>query len=173
MKAAWYEKTGEAQTVLQIGELDNPVPNEGEVLVQLKTSGINPSDVKTRAGARGELQFPKIIPHSDGAGTKSIVGYLQYKELGDPKVFRGIAQDSIVMNLDDLICSGARSSILISTTINRNAMNCPQEVIRELIFGTEDFLESMRCLGINIHSGGGETADVGDCLLYTSDAADE
>ena len=67
MKAAWYEKTGEAQTVLQIGELDNPVPNKGEVLVQLKTSGINPSDVKTRAGARGELQFPKIIPHSDGA----------------------------------------------------------------------------------------------------------
>ena len=100
--------------------------------------------------------------HSDGAGTKSIVGYLQYKESGDPKVFRGIAQDSIVMNLDDLICSGARSSILISSTINRNAMNCPQEVIKELIFGTEDFLESMRCLGINIHSGGGETADVGD-----------
>ena len=66
MKAAWYEKTGEAQTVLQIGELDNPVPNKGEVLVKLKTSGINPSDVKTRAGARGELQFPKIIPHSDG-----------------------------------------------------------------------------------------------------------
>ena len=58
MKAAWYEKTGEAQTVLQIGELDNPVPNKGEVLVKLKTSGINPSDVKTRAGARGELQFP-------------------------------------------------------------------------------------------------------------------
>ena len=74
MKAAWYEKTGEAQTVLQIGELDNPVPNKGEVLVQLKTSGINPSDVKTRAGARGELQFPKIIPHSDGAGTIVDVG---------------------------------------------------------------------------------------------------
>ena len=74
MKAAWYEKTGEAQTVLQIGELDNPVPNEGEVLVQLKISGINPSDVKTRAGARGELQFPKIIPHSDGAGTIVDVG---------------------------------------------------------------------------------------------------
>ena len=74
MKAAWYEKTGEAQTVLKIGELDSPVPNKGEVLVQLKTSGINPSDVKTRAGARGELQFPKIIPHSDGAGTIVDVG---------------------------------------------------------------------------------------------------
>ena len=109
----------------------------------------------------GREDYCNLI-HSDGAGTKSIVAYLQYKESGDPKVFRGIAQDSIVMNLDDLICSGARSSILISTTINRNAMNCPQEVIRELILGTEDFLESMRTLGINIRSGGGETADVGD-----------
>ena len=74
MKAAWYERTGEAQKVLQIGELDNPLPNKGEVLVQLKTSGINPSDVKTRAGARGDLQFPKIVPHSDGAGTIVDVG---------------------------------------------------------------------------------------------------
>ena len=109
----------------------------------------------------GRKDYCNLI-HSDGAGTKSILAYLQYKESGDPEVFRGIAQDSIVMNLDDLICSGASSSILVSTTINRNAMNCPQEVIQELIFGTEDILESMRNLGINIQSGGGETADVGD-----------
>ena len=109
----------------------------------------------------GRKDYCNLI-HSDGAGTKSIVAYLKYKESGDPRVFRGIAQDSIVMNLDDLICSGVHSSILMSTTINRNAMNCPQEVIRELIFGAEEFLESLRTLGVNIHSGGGETADVGD-----------
>ena len=74
MKAAWYEKTGEAKKVLQIGELENPSPSKGEVLVKIKTSGINPSDVKTRAGARGEIQFPKIIPHSDGAGIIIDVG---------------------------------------------------------------------------------------------------
>ena len=74
MKAAWYEKIGSAAEVLQVGEIENPQPNEGEVLVELKTSGVNPSDVKTRAGARGELQFPKIIPHSDGGGIITQVG---------------------------------------------------------------------------------------------------
>ena len=68
MKAAWYEKIGAANEVLQIGELEDPIPQAGEVLVEIKASGVNPSDVKTRAGARGELQFPKIIPHSDGGG---------------------------------------------------------------------------------------------------------
>ena len=74
MKAAWYEKIGAAAEVLQVGEIENPEPNEGEVLVELKTSGVNPSDVKTRAGARGELQFPQIIPHSDGGGVITQVG---------------------------------------------------------------------------------------------------
>ena len=74
MKAAWYTKTGKAADVLQVGELDNPIPVAGEVLVKIKASGINPSDVKTRAGARGELQFPKIIPHSDGSGEIIDVG---------------------------------------------------------------------------------------------------
>ena len=72
MKAVWYTKTGNASDVLQIGELDDPLPNVGEVLVKIKTSGVNPSDVKIRAGARGELQFPRVIPHSDGGG--EIVG---------------------------------------------------------------------------------------------------
>jgi len=102
------------------------------------------------------------LTHSDGAGTKSIVAYLHYKETGDASVFRGIAQDSIVMNLDDLICSGVSSSILLSSTINRNAINCPQEIIQEIILGSEEFLQSVRDLGINVRSGGGETADVGD-----------
>ncbi len=102
------------------------------------------------------------VIHADGAGTKSIVAYLWYKETGDPSVFRGIAQDSIVMNLDDLLCVGVDGRILISNTINRNALNCPGEVIAELINGTESFLASMRDQGVNLYSGGGETADVGD-----------
>ncbi len=102
------------------------------------------------------------VIHADGAGTKSIVAYLWYKETGDASVFRGIAQDSIVMNLDDLLCVGVDGRILISNTINRNALNCPGEVIAELINGTESFLQSMRDQGVNLYSGGGETADVGD-----------
>ena len=74
MKAAWYEKIGAANEVLQIGETADPIPQAGEVLVEIKASGVNPSDVKTRAGARGELQFPKIIPHSDGGGVITAVG---------------------------------------------------------------------------------------------------
>ena len=74
MQAAWYETIGSADEVLQVGEIDNPSPGKGDVLVQMKTSGVNPSDVKTRAGARGELQFPKIIPHSDGGGVITAVG---------------------------------------------------------------------------------------------------
>ncbi len=102
------------------------------------------------------------IIHADGSGTKSIIAYLQYKESGDPTVFHGIAQDSIVMNLDDLLCIGVNGRILISNTINRNALNCPGEVIAALIEGSESFMAQLRDYGVNIHSGGGETADVGD-----------
>lgn len=102
------------------------------------------------------------VIHADGAGTKSIIGYLKYKETGDPAVFRGIAQDSIVMNLDDLLCVGVSNRILISNTINRNALNCPGEVVSALIEGSEQFLAELRDQGVNIYSGGGETADVGD-----------
>ncbi len=102
------------------------------------------------------------IIHSDGSGTKSILGYLYWRETGDPSVFRGIAQDSIVMNLDDLLCVGATGPIILSSTINRNAKNLPGEVLGELIGGTEEFLATMRENGIPVYSGGGETADVGD-----------
>ena len=102
------------------------------------------------------------IIHADGAGTKSIVAYLWYKETGDADIFQSIAQDSIVMNLDDLLCVGVNGRILLSNTINRNALNCPGEIVSALIDGTEMFLSKMRDQGVYIYSGGGETADVGD-----------
>ncbi|MFL2528208.1 MAG: GntR family transcriptional regulator [Candidatus Azotimanducaceae bacterium] len=102
------------------------------------------------------------VIHSDGSGTKSIIAYLHYKETGDAKVFEGIAQDSIVMNLDDLMCIGINGRVVFSNTINRNALNCPGEVIDALINGSELFMSSMRDQGVEIYSGGGETADVGD-----------
>lgn len=102
------------------------------------------------------------VIHSDGAGTKSILGYLWYKETGDPTVFRGIAQDSIVMNLDDLACVGLWDRVIISSTVNRNARNFPGEALASLIEGTEEFIQVLNDFGIKISSGGGETADVGD-----------
>ena len=102
------------------------------------------------------------VIHSDGAGTKSILAYLAYRENGKPQVFHGIAQDSIVMNLDDLACVGVWDRIVLSSTVNRNARNFPGDALASLIEGTENFLQSLRDLGINVESGGGETADVGD-----------
>ena len=107
---------------------------------------------------------PKLcnVIHSDGAGTKSIIAYLDYQENGDPRIFHGIAQDSIVMNLDDLACVGIWDRVVISSTVNRNARNFPGDALAALIEGTESFLQGLRDLGINVESGGGETADVGD-----------
>jgi len=102
------------------------------------------------------------IIHADGSGTKSIIAYLHYKETGDTRVFHGISQDSIVMNLDDLLCVGVNGRILLSNTVNRNALNCPGEVVAALIAGSENFLAQLRGFGVRIYSGGGETADVGD-----------
>jgi phosphoribosylformylglycinamidine cyclo-ligase len=104
------------------------------------------------------------IMHADGAGTKSSLAYIYWKETGDLSVWKGIAQDSIVMNLDDLICVGATNNILLSSTIGRNKNLIPGEVISALINGTEEFLEEMRKWGIGIFSTGGETADVGDLV---------
>ncbi len=102
------------------------------------------------------------VTHSDGSGTKSLLAYLYWRETGDASVFRGIAQDSIVMNIDDLLCVGATGRILLSSTVNRNARNIPGSVLAALIEGTEDFLQRLRDFGIDVRSGGGETADVGD-----------
>lgn len=104
------------------------------------------------------------IMHADGAGTKSSLAYLYWKETGDLSVWKGIAQDAIVMNTDDLLCVGATNNILLSSTIGRNKNLIPGEVISALISGTEEFLQQMRDWGISIHSTGGETADVGDLV---------
>lgn len=102
------------------------------------------------------------VIHSDGSGTKALLAYLHYQETGDTTAFQGIAQDSVVMNVDDLLCVGAIERILISSTLNRNAKNIPGEIINALIIGTEKVLETLRSYGMTIFSGGGETADVGD-----------
>ena len=104
------------------------------------------------------------IMHADGAGTKSSLAYMYWKETGDLSVWKGIAQDAIVMNTDDLLCVGAVDNILLSSTIGRNKMLVPGEVISEIINGTDSFLEEMRQLGVGIWPTGGETADVGDLV---------
>jgi phosphoribosylformylglycinamidine cyclo-ligase len=104
------------------------------------------------------------IMHADGAGTKSSLAYIYWKETGDLSVWKGIAQDAIVMNLDDLLCVGAYNNILISSTIGRNKNHIPGEVLSAVINGTEEVLEELRNLGIGIWSTGGETADLGDIV---------
>ena len=112
-----------------------------------------------------------VVMHADGAGTKSSLAYIYWresvpsgKETGDLSVWKGIAQDALVMNIDDLLCVGAVDNILVSTTIGRNKNRVPGEVISAIINGVEEFLSKMRSYGINIHSTGGETADVGDVV---------
>ncbi|GHE54090.1 AIR synthase related protein [Roseivirga thermotolerans] len=104
------------------------------------------------------------IMHADGAGTKSSLAYLYWKETGDLNVWKGIAQDAIIMNIDDLLCVGATQNILLSSTIGRNKNLIPGEVISAIINGTEEVLQMMRDNGVNIISTGGETADVGDLV---------
>lgn len=104
------------------------------------------------------------VMHADGAGTKSILAYLYWKETGDISVWKGIAQDAIVMNLDDLLCAGIYDNILFSSTIDRNKLLIPGEVLEQVINATQDFFNNMKSFGINIHFLGGETADVGDVV---------
>ena len=104
------------------------------------------------------------IMHADGAGTKSSLAYLYWKETGDLSVWRGVAQDAVVMNTDDLLCIGCTDNILLSSTIGRNKRLIPGEIITAIIEGTEEVLESLRSYGVNVLSTGGETADVGDLV---------
>ena len=104
------------------------------------------------------------VMHADGAGTKSILAYLYWKETGDVSVWKGIAQDAIVMNLDDLLCVGIYDNLLFSSTIDRNKKNIPSEVLEAVINGTQEFFDAMKGFGVNIHFMGGETADVGDVV---------
>ncbi len=112
----------------------------------------------------GGSKFYCNIMHADGAGTKSSLAYMYWKETGDLSVWEGIAQDAVVMNIDDLLCVGVTDNIILSSTIGRNKNLIPGEVVAALINGTERFLEKMRQWGINIHLTGGETADVGDLV---------
>jgi len=105
-----------------------------------------------------------IVMHADGAGTKSSLAYMYWHETGDMSVWKGIAQDAVVMNTDDLLCVGATQNILLSSTIGRNKNRIPGDVISAIINGTEEFLEELRSYGISIYSTGGETADVGDLV---------
>lgn len=105
-----------------------------------------------------------MIMHADGAGTKSSLAYMYWKETGDLSVWKGIAQDALIMNIDDLLCVGATDHILVSSTIGRNKNLIPGEVISTIINGTEELIEELNGFGLNIHSTGGETADVGDLV---------
>ena len=111
----------------------------------------------------GDPEYCNIM-HADGAGTKSSLAYMYWKETGDISVWKGIAQDALIMNTDDLLCVGAIDNILVSSTIGRNKMLIPGEVISAIINGTDEILADMRKMGIGIYSTGGETADVGDLV---------
>ena len=105
-----------------------------------------------------------LIMHADGAGTKSSLAYMYWKETGDITVWKGIAQDALIMNIDDLICVGATDNIMLSSTIGRNKNLIPGDVISAIINGTEDLIKDLKGFGVTIHSTGGETADVGDIV---------
>ena len=105
-----------------------------------------------------------LIMHADGAGTKSSLAYMYWKETGDLSVWKGIAQDALIMNVDDLLCVGAVDNIMLSSTIGRNKNVIPAEVISAIINGTEELIKELKQFGVNIHTTGGETADVGDLV---------
>ena len=111
----------------------------------------------------GDPEYCNIM-HADGAGTKSSLAYMYWRETDDLSVWRGIAQDALIMNIDDLLCVGATDNILVSSTIGRNKLLVPGEVISAIINGTEELLAELRALGVNAYSTGGETADVGDLV---------
>src|SRR5574344_1186905 len=102
--------------------------------------------------------------HADGAGTKSSLAYLYWKETGDISVWKGIAQDALIMNIDDLLCVGAVDNILVSSTIGRNKLKVPGDVISAIINGTDELLAELREMGVGVYATGGETADVGDLV---------
>ncbi len=111
----------------------------------------------------GDKDYCNIM-HADGAGTKSALAYMYWRETGDLSVWKGIAQDALIMNVDDLLCVGATDTILVSSTIGRNKNHIPGEVISAIINGTEELLAELRDMGVEIYSTGGETADVGDLV---------
>src|SRR6056300_1054348 len=105
-----------------------------------------------------------LVMHADGAGTKSSLAYMYWKETGDLSVWKGIAQDALIMNIDDLLCVGAVDNIMLSSTIGRNKNVIPGDVISAIINGTEELIKDLAKFGVKVHSTGGETADVGDLV---------
>jgi len=149
-----YQKRGVSSTK---EEVHNAIKNVDKGIFPFAFCKIVP-DILT-----GDPDYCNIM-HADGAGTKSSLAYLYWMETGDISVWKGIAQDAIVMNLDDLLCVGATDNILLSSTIGRNKNRIPAEVISAIINGTEDLLADLHDLGITIFSTGGETADIGDLV---------
>ena len=111
----------------------------------------------------GDAEWVNLM-HADGAGTKSILAYLYWRETGDINVWKGIARDAVAMNLDDLLCVGIYDNLLFSSTIDRNKKLIPGEVLQAIIGGTQEFFDELKEFGVNIHYLGGETADVGDVV---------
>jgi phosphoribosylformylglycinamidine cyclo-ligase len=142
----------------------SPTKDEVKKAIVGQSAGVFPGAFcKIIADPLGDPKYCAAM-HADGAGTKSALAYLWYRETGDPSCFKGIAQDSMVMNLDDLICIGAVDRFLVSNTIGRNAHRIDQAVLKNVIEGYQEFIEQMKPYGINITMTGGETADVGDLV---------
>lgn len=142
----------------------SPTKDDVKSAISGQSKGIIPGAFcKIIADPMGDPDFCAAM-HADGAGTKSTLAYIGYRETGNAEYFRGIAQDSIVMNLDDLICIGAVDNFLVSNTIGRNAHRIDKTVLKNVIDGYQDFINNMKTYGINITMTGGETADVGDLV---------
>jgi phosphoribosylformylglycinamidine cyclo-ligase len=142
----------------------SPTKDDVKSAITGQTKGVFPGAFcKIIADPMGDPEYCAAM-HADGAGTKSTLAYIRYRETGEPSCFKGIAQDSIVMNLDDLICIGAVDRFLVSNTIGRNAHRIDQAVLKNVIDGYQEFVDQMKPYGVNITLSGGETADVGDLV---------
>jgi phosphoribosylformylglycinamidine cyclo-ligase len=142
----------------------SPTKDDVKSAITGQSKGLFPGAFcKVIADPAGDPEYCAAM-HADGAGTKSTLAYIDSKETGNPESFKGIAQDSLVMNLDDLICIGAVDNFLVSNTIGRNAHRIDKAVLKNVIVGYQEFIDSMKPFGVNIRMSGGETADVGDLV---------
>lgn len=142
----------------------SPTKDDVHAAIKKQDKGLYPGAFcKIIEDIAGDDKFCSIV-HADGAGTKSIIAYLYYKETGDASVFKGIAQDSLIMNIDDMLCVGAVDNFIVSNTIGRNAHRINKDIIREVIEGYSSVIEELKKFGVNVNMAGGETADVGDLV---------
>lgn len=142
----------------------SPTKDDVHAAIKKQDKGLYPGAFcKIIEDIAGDKNYCSII-HADGAGTKSVIAYLYYKETGDASVFKGISQDSLVMNVDDMICVGAVDNFVVSNTIGRNAHRIDKEVLKVLIEGYSSVIDELKKYGVNIYMAGGETADIGDLV---------